>query len=345
MTSPPTPAFSPDSWILVTGVTGHIASHVTSQLLQRGYKVRGTVRDLTTASWLVDDLFKSAAVAGNFELALVSDFGDPDAFKDAIKGVSAIAHIATPNNFDPDPSKVIPVTVGAATSILKAAASESSVKRFVYTSSVAAAATQKPGNHTHVGRDTWNNWAIEIANAPPPYEASRGPAVYSAAKAKAEKAVWNFLDEEKPPFSINVVSPFATIGPVLHPNQPGATSLWIKELLKGDLSSTNIVPNFYTVHVHDVALLHIAALLDPEVNGCRLQAWAEPANWNDLLRTLRKFCPNNTSIASDIPNEANIELTTDTTECISLLKKWGNQNGFKTTEEAVKDTLAYWKLV
>lgn len=94
-----------------------------------------------------------------------------------------------------------------------------------------------------------------------------------------------------------------------------------------------------------MALLHIAALLDPEVNGCRLQAWAEPANWNDLLRTLRKFCPNNTSIASDIPNEANIELTTDTTECISLLKKWGNQNGFKTTEEAVKDTLAYWKLV
>lgn len=243
MASGPTPAFPPGSWVLVTGVTGHIASHVTSQLLQRGYKVRGTVRDLTSASWLVDDLFKSAAVAGNFELTLVSHFGDPDAFKDAVRGVSAIAHIATPNNFDPDPSKVIPVTVGAATSILKAAVSEPSVKRFVYTSSVAAAATQRPGNHTHVGRDTWNSWAIEIANAPPPYEASRGPAVYSAAKAKAEKAVWNFLEEEKPPFAINVVSPFATIGPVLHPNQPGATSLWIKELLQGDLSSTNIVPN------------------------------------------------------------------------------------------------------
>lgn len=101
----------------------------------------------------------------------------------------------------------------------------------------------------------------------------------------------------------------------------------------------------YTVHVHDVALLHIAALLDAEVNGRRLQAWAEPANWNDLLRTLRKLCPNNTSIASDIPNETNIELTTDTTKCINLLKKWGDQNGFRTTEEAVKDTLAHWKLV
>lgn len=243
MFSGPAPAFSPGSWVLVTGVTGHIASHVTSQLLQRGYKVRGTIRDLTAASWLVDDLFKYAAVTGNFELVLVSDFSHPDAFKDAVSGVSAIAHIATPNNFDPDPSKVILVTVGAATSILKAAITEPSVMRFVYTSSVAAAATQRPGNQTHVGRDTWNDWAIQIADAPPPYEASRGPAVYSAAKAKAEKAVWNFLEEEKPPFAINVISPFATIGPVLHLNQPGATSSWIKELLKGDLSSTNLVPN------------------------------------------------------------------------------------------------------
>ncbi|KAK1253989.1 hypothetical protein MKX08_007984 [Trichoderma sp. CBMAI-0020] len=319
--------------------------HYNAALQMRGYKVRGTVRNLTPASWLVDDLFKDAAVAGNFELTLVSDFGLPNAFKNAVKGVSAIAHIATPNNFDPDPSKVFPVTVGAATSILKAAVSESSVKRFAYTSSVAAAATQRPGNHTHVGRDTWNNWAIEIANAPPPYEASREPAVYSAAKAKAEKAVWDFLEADQPPFAINVVSPFATIGPVLHPNQPGATSLWIKELLQGDSSSTSIVPNFYTVHVHDAALLHIAALLDTEVNGCRLQAWAEPANWNDLLRILRKLCPNNTSVASDVPNGTDIELTTDTTECIRLLKKWGDQDEFKTTEEAVQDTLTHWKLV
>lgn len=67
MSSEPTPAFPPGSWVLVTGVIGHIASHVTSQLLQSSYKVRGTVRDLTAASWLVDDLFKHAAVAGKFQ--------------------------------------------------------------------------------------------------------------------------------------------------------------------------------------------------------------------------------------------------------------------------------------
>lgn len=91
-------------------------------------------------------------------------------------------------------------------------------------------------------------------------------------------------------------------------------------------------------------MLHIAALLDPEVRDCRLQAWAEPANWNDLLRILRKLCPNNKNIASDIPNETSIELTTDTTNCTRLLKKWGGQDRFKTTEEAIQDTLTQWGL-
>ena len=32
--------------VLVTGATGYIASHVISQLLEKGYKVLGTVRSL-----------------------------------------------------------------------------------------------------------------------------------------------------------------------------------------------------------------------------------------------------------------------------------------------------------
>lgn len=32
--------------VLVTGATGYIASHVINELLQRGYKVVGTVRNL-----------------------------------------------------------------------------------------------------------------------------------------------------------------------------------------------------------------------------------------------------------------------------------------------------------
>lgn len=33
--------------VLVTGATGFVAGHLIQQLLMRGYKVRGTVRDLS----------------------------------------------------------------------------------------------------------------------------------------------------------------------------------------------------------------------------------------------------------------------------------------------------------
>lgn len=37
------------SGVLVTGATGYLAIHCIQQLLQKGYKVRGTVRDLNRA--------------------------------------------------------------------------------------------------------------------------------------------------------------------------------------------------------------------------------------------------------------------------------------------------------
>ncbi|PNP40991.1 hypothetical protein TGAMA5MH_06858 [Trichoderma gamsii] len=59
------------SLILITGLTGYIATHVGQQFLKRGYKVRGTVRDLAKAAWLKDDLFSAEHAAGNLELVQV----------------------------------------------------------------------------------------------------------------------------------------------------------------------------------------------------------------------------------------------------------------------------------
>ncbi|KAK3358350.1 hypothetical protein B0T24DRAFT_685613 [Lasiosphaeria ovina] len=63
------PTIAHGSRVLVTGATGYLATHITKQLLERGFHVRGTVRDLQTASWLTADLFKEARSRGHFELA------------------------------------------------------------------------------------------------------------------------------------------------------------------------------------------------------------------------------------------------------------------------------------
>ena len=73
------------SLVLVTGVNGYIASHVANQLLHRGYKVRGTVRDLSKGKWM-KDLSETKYGVGKFELAQVEDVTRPGAFKDAIQG-------------------------------------------------------------------------------------------------------------------------------------------------------------------------------------------------------------------------------------------------------------------
>jgi nucleoside-diphosphate-sugar epimerase len=53
-------------------------------------------------------------------------------------GVSGVTHVASNLTFDSDPNKVIPEVLAGVNGILKSAAKEPSVKRFVYTSSSTA---------------------------------------------------------------------------------------------------------------------------------------------------------------------------------------------------------------
>jgi hypothetical protein len=55
------------------------------------------------------------------------------------------------------------------------------------------------------------------------------------------------------------------------------------------------------VDVRDTARLHLIALVAPEVKSERLFAFAEPYNWNLVLKTLRKIYPERKP-PQDVPN-------------------------------------------
>ena len=230
------PSIPDGSWILVTGATSFVASHIIKQFLERGYKVRGTVRQASNASWVVDEAFKSYANSGSFELISVPNFTTDHAFDAAIKGVCAIVHVATVSSLESNPNNVIPQTVASTTSILHAAQHEPSVRQFVYTSSCAAAYFPNPDDKSHVERDTWNEKAVQLAWASPPHGPEKGFIVYSASKVAAEKAVWKFVEEKEPRFSVNVVSPGTVLGEPLHKNYIRSTCSWVTELYDGQLS-------------------------------------------------------------------------------------------------------------
>ncbi|UPK92490.1 hypothetical protein LCI18_003425 [Fusarium solani-melongenae] len=326
------------SLVLVTGATGFVASHITRQLLERGYKVRGTVRDLAEASWLIDNHFKSYSESGHLELVFVPDFVADGAFDEAVKGVSAIAHIATISNLDPNPHNIVPQTVTGATGILKSVINGPSVRRVVFTSSIMAAVLPVAGNDTRVDDGTWNEAAVEAAWAPPPYESSRTLTTYAASKVAAEREVWKSVKQEKPHYTLNVICPSGIIGEPLHRKHAEAPTNWIATPFRRDKTSLDAFPAAFFVDVKDIALLHVAAILDPQVKNAHLHSWGHSSNWNEFLAVLREVRPQREFIA-DYPDPYHVTISTDQSDSVALLKRWAGQEGWRPLKNTITESV------
>ena len=155
------------SLVLITGVTGFIASHVALQFLEAGYRVRGTVRSEAKAKWLYD-LFDHKYGKGKFETTLVPDMMAEGAFDQAVIGCSGIVHLASIMTFSDKPEEVIPPTVKGALNILTSATKEPGIKSVVYTSSSTAALLPKPNEVIKITKDTWNEETVKLASGPEP---------------------------------------------------------------------------------------------------------------------------------------------------------------------------------
>ena len=99
------------------------------------------------------------------------------------------------------------------------------------------------------------------------------------------------------------------------------------------------LPRHY-VHVEDVALVHVAALLDASVDHQRLFAWSDAFTWNDVLAILRKAQPGE-SFIDYLPAQTMMKATVDDKLAKALVKKWGNgQQGFWGLEKGIRDTMS-----
>ncbi|OLN95257.1 Aldehyde reductase 2-like protein 6 [Colletotrichum chlorophyti] len=297
MAPPADTAIPKGSTVLVTGVNGYIGSHVADQFLQHGYNVRGAVRDVDRNKWLID-LFEKKYGRERFELTEVPDMCAEGAYDDAVKGTSAFIHVAAVLSISPDPNQVIPISVSGAINGLKAAYSEPSVKRFVLTSSTAAAlpADAESWKQPHViTHDTWSE-NVKSAWDPPPYTPDRGFIVYSASKVETEQAIQKYHKEHRhvrPDLVVNAVLPNTNFGKVLdvvnqgYPSSAGLiAALWYGAELPDFIRQPH-----YFVDVEDTAILHAAAALLPDVQDERIFGMAEPYNWDKVLAILRQQNP------------------------------------------------------
>lgn len=179
-----------------------IGIHIVDQLLDHGYRVRGTVRDAEKAVW-TSKYFKDRYGIGRYTTAIIQDMAKQYAFDIAVRGCSGVIHVASVTSMSPNPNEVITPSIAGATNALEAANKEPNVKRFVYCSSVAAAVSHDRGVRNEISSDSWNMLDFDDAWAPPPYDLDRARSVYASSKMQTEAALWRWYGRRKPLFTLN----------------------------------------------------------------------------------------------------------------------------------------------
>ncbi|XP_050893982.1 phenylacetaldehyde reductase [Lathyrus oleraceus] len=240
--------------VCVTGASGYIASWLVKFLLQRGYTVRATVRNIDNPN-KVDHLLKLDGAKERLQL-FKADLLEEGSFDSAIQGCHGVFHTASPVQFvvdDPQTQLIDPAVKGTL-NVLKSCAKSASVKRVVLTSSIASVAYNgRPRTQEVVVDETWFSNADFLCDQ---------KMWYSYAKTSAEEAATKFLTENN--IDYVVMNPAVTIGPLLQPvlNQ---SSAFIFDLING--SDTFMNAAFGWINVKDVANAHILAYEDSSASG------------------------------------------------------------------------------
>lgn len=245
--------------VFVTGATGYIAQNIIKLLISKNYNVVGTVRSAAKGEHLTS-LFGSE----KFTYEVVSDIVSAGAFDKALENhpeVSLFFHTASPATFtvnDIEEELLKPAVEGTKNVLSAIKAHGPQVKHVVVTSSIATnldLSRMKDPSYV-ISEETWNPISWEESKSDPLFG-------YCASKKFAEKAVWDFVKEEKPQYIVNVVNPLTVFGPQAFDSEVkdelNLSSEVINLLLK--LTPDSAIPEHQGVFidVRDVAKAHLAA--------------------------------------------------------------------------------------
>jgi dihydroflavonol-4-reductase len=252
--------------VLVTGGTGFLAGHTILQLLDVGRAVRATVRSAARSDDLQQQLSKAGAALTRLDI-VVTDLMLPLGWDDAMRGVKAVLHMATPMQG----ANVEAAALDGTRLVLEAAA-RAGVRRVVFTST--GLASSQPAMRPMSGVITENDWTdttrVDLG-------------VYARSKTEAERLAWQLATDHD--LDVTTILPGAIFGPPV--NTESATwSALIGAMLAGKLKFLPPI-SLHWVDVRDLAALHIAALDSPVAIGQRYLAHGDRLAVRDLAQMLR----------------------------------------------------------
>jgi cinnamoyl-CoA reductase len=261
----------PGQVVCVTGAGGFIASWMVKLLLEKGYSVKGTVRNPDDPK---NSHLRDLEGAKERLTLCKADLLDYESLREAISGCDGVFHTASPVTDDPE-QMVEPAVIGTKNVIV--AASEAKVRRVVFTSSIGAVYMDPHRSPEAVVDETcWSD--LEFCKNTKNW--------YCYGKAVAEQAAW----EEAKARGVDMVAlnPVLVLGPLLQPTVNASIVHILKYLTGSAKTYANSVQAY--VDVRDVALAHMLLFETPAASGRYLCA-ESVLHRGEVVEILAKFFP------------------------------------------------------
>ena len=179
--------------VLLTGPNGFVGGHVLAMLLRNDYRIRGTLRSLSKATYL-QRRYPEATTSGDLTFVEVPDIQAPGALDEAVKGVDYICHVASPyftSSTHPIKELVEPAVNGTRNVVSSALGSKTLKKMTIMSSfaSVVDLSKNPRAGYTYTS-DDWDPVTMDEAK-------KDGYMGYHASKTFAERAAWEMWREAK----------------------------------------------------------------------------------------------------------------------------------------------------
>ncbi|KAL5705703.1 (3R)-2'-hydroxyisoflavanone reductase [Ranunculus cassubicifolius] len=230
--------------VCVTGGAGCIASWLIMRLLQRGYSVRATIRSDPKYKEDVSHLLRLPEAPKKLQM-FDAELEKPESFEAAINGCIGVFHLCQPVDFQgkiPEDT-IVKTSIDGTLGILRACLKSKTVKKVVYTSSIAAAISfDKPEDFKVIDENVWSD--VDMLR-----NLGLSGFSYIASKTLTEKAALEFSKEHG--LEVVTIVPSAVIGPFINSSLPNSFPMTLPLIFGNEEQCANM-KTMHLVHIDDV---------------------------------------------------------------------------------------------
>ncbi|KAF2656382.1 NAD(P)-binding protein [Lophiostoma macrostomum CBS 122681] len=331
--------------VFLTGATGLIGFRVLVFCLRNGYRVRVALRALSKKDVILQtQSIRALSTESNLSFVEVPVFSSETAFDQSLQDVDFVIHVAAPiASVAPGTIKTdladhyTKSTTNAALNLLNAAQTHRTVKRILFTSSLAALIDYVTDSDATIHTETTRPVNIQQ----PPYGSTFE--AYTAAKVATLSRIEHWVASEKPAFDVVQMAPGHVFGPNELENDP-------VELLRTGSNRIILAPvtgEAYnsepgvTVHLDDVAEAHVRAL-HPSIPGNQLYILSSGGlngtRLDECLKIVARSFPEH--VGETLPNNGSLPSSVFKVDASESARILGIN--FIPYEQQVRDTVGYY---